>query len=222
MPDLTQIDRDAAPSKKLWDFLKVEMAFVKEFACAPFHVGSICPSSRTLASQLAGMAQNPLGGVAAADGLIIDLGAGPGPVTGELLRAGVAPERIVAVERSPSFTKAFRDRYRQVPIFTGDAANLRHLLDSRYPDTPICAIISSLPLRAIPRKAARDILREMHAALTERGGTLVQYSYWWWTKHSLRSQGFAPCNSRLVLQNVPPARVECYTPEPGFRPKRMH
>ena len=221
MPDPTKRGSGTSQPQKIWDFLKVEMGFVKEFACAPFHVGSICPSSRTLASQLVGMAQNPFGSVAAGNGLIIDLGAGPGPVTGELLRTGVAPERIVAIERSPSFARVFQNKYRQVSILTGDAMNLRQMLAAHYPDSPVSAIISSLPLRAIPRKIAGDILREVHATLTERGGTLVQYSYWWWTKHSLRNQGFAPCNSRLVLQNVPPARVECYVAEPGFRPKLM-
>ena len=215
-------------SGRLWDFLKVEMGFVKEFACSPFLVGSICPSSRMLAAQLVGMAQNaacsaPATGAAAnaAGGLVIDLGAGPGPVTGELLRAGISPDRIVAVERSPAFAAAFKRRYRQVPILTGDAADLRRMLAEHFPDAPISAVISSLPFRSIPRKIAANILWELNAALAERGGVLVQYSYIWWMKHALGAHGFKPVQSRLVIQNVPPARVESYVVEPEFRPKLM-
>lgn len=214
-------------SGRLWDFLKVEMGFVKEFACSPFLVGSICPSSRMLAAQLVGMAQElphnapAATAKAAATGLIIDLGAGPGPVTGELLRAGISPDRIVAVERSPSFAAAFKRRYRQVPILTGDAADLRRMLAENFPDAPVSAVISSLPFRSIPRKITANILWELNAALAERGGVLVQYSYIWWMKHALAEHGFKPVQSRLVIQNVPPARVESYVVEPEYRPKLM-
>ena len=206
-------------SDRFLDFLRVEMGFVKEFACSPFNVGSICPSSRILAGQLVSLAQDDAG--APSTGLILDLGAGPGPVTGELLRAGVAPERIVAVERSPSFVRTFQHRYRNVPILAGDAADLRQMLAEKFPDSPIRAIISSLPFRAIPRKIAVRILWELHETLVERGGVLVQYSYVWWQKHTLRDEGFSPRVSRLVFKNVPPARVESYVVEPQCQPKLM-
>lgn len=220
MKNATSADnKHGSSSDRILDFLKVEMGFVKEFACSPFQVGSICPSSRALASQLVCLAQDAPS--AAAEGLIIDLGTGPGPVTGELLRAGISPKRIVAVERSPSFARTFRQRYRQVPLLIGDAADLRQMLAEKYPDSPVAAIISSLPFRAIPRKIAVRILRELHETLLERGGVLVQYSYAWWLKHALSKEGFSPRVSRLVLQNVPPARVESYVAEPEYRPKLM-
>lgn len=230
VPNNTSMPNDAlaetgknAPGSTFWDFLKIEMGFVKEFACSPFLVGSICPSSPVLAGQLAGMAQQAAlkASQAAADGLILDLGAGPGPVTAELLNIGVSPDRIVAVERSSAFAAAFKRRYRQVPILTGDAANLRQMLAEHFPDKPVCAIISSLPFRSIPRKIASAILWELHATLREHGGVLVQYSYLWWMKHALREHGFKPLLSRLVFQNVPPARVESYIAEPEFRPRLM-
>ncbi len=209
---------------RLWDLLRAEADFVKEFACSPFHVGSICPSSRALASRLVSLAWDTAQSASpavAANGLLIDLGAGPGPVTGALLRAGVAPERIVAVERSASFARTFTQRYRQVPLLVGDAADLRQMLATTYPATPVAAIISSLPFRAIPRKTASRILRELRETLIERGGVLVQYSYAWWLKDALCKEGFSPHESRLVFQNVPPARVESYVAELDHRPKLM-
>ncbi|MCC8194313.1 MAG: hypothetical protein LIP28_06685, partial [Deltaproteobacteria bacterium] len=64
-------------------------------------------------------------------------------------------------------------------------------------------------------------LRELRATLLERGGVLVQYSYVWWQKNTLSKDGFAPSFSRLVFQNVPPARIESYVAEPEFRAKLM-
>lgn len=214
--------KNALSCDRVWDFLRVEAGFVKEFACSPFHVGSICPSSRVLAGQLVRMAREAEQSARhARSGLIIDLGAGPGPVTGELLRAGVTPARIVAVERSASFAKTFQKRYRHIPILTGDAVNLRQMLGAAYPDSPVTAIISSLPFRAIPKKITIRILRELHETLLERGGVLIQYSYLWWMKHTLANDGFSPKLSRLVLQNVPPARVESYVAEPGHPARLM-
>lgn len=195
---------------------------MKEFASSPFHVGSICPSSRWLALRLVGVAQKAA--LAAStmpeEGLILDLGAGSGPVTRELLRAGVSPQRIVAIERSRSFGAAFKRKYRHVPLLVGDAAHLRALLADAYPNVPIAAVISSLPFRSIPRKITEAILLELRQTLTERGGALVQYSYAWWMKDALLPYGFTPLSSHLVIQNFPPARVEAYRATP-CAPRQM-
>lgn len=224
-PDISSGNKPAPQRNKRWDFFMAEMGFFKEFVCSPFLVGSICPSSRMLAAQLVGMAQdaarNAPAAKAAPNGLFIDLGAGPGPVTGELLRAGTPPDRIVAIERSPAFAAAFKRRYRQVPILTGDAVDLRRMLAENFSDTPVSAIISSLPFRTIPRKVTANILWELTSTLSERGGVLVQYSYIWWMKHALGAHGFKPVQSRLVIRNMPPARVDSYVVELAFPPKLM-
>jgi phospholipid N-methyltransferase len=190
----------------LFEKLKLEAAFMKEFVRAPLHVGSICPSSRALTKTLVQMAGT------GREGLIVDLGAGSGIVSQELLRAGVAPERIVAVELSPGFRKTFSRTCPGVAMITGDARDLGKLLGRHAPGAPVCSVISSLPFRVIPRPIVRDILREIRSVLSERGGSLIQYTYAWWMQYPLRKFGFSPAAARLVLKNVPPAKVESYRP----------
>ena len=190
----------------LFEKIKLEAAFMKEFVRAPLLVGSICPSSRALTKTLVHMAGTDR------EGLIVDLGAGSGIVSQELLGAGVASERLVAVELSPGFRKSFARACPGVAMITGDARDLGKLLDRHAPGVPVCSVISSLPFRVMPRPIVLDILREIRHVLLERGGSFVQYTYAWWMQYPLRKFGFAPDAARLVLKNVPPAKVEIYRP----------
>lgn len=188
----------------LMEKIRLETRFVTEFMRAPFNVGSVCPSSRALTQALVRMAA-PSG-----DGLIIDLGAGSGIVTRELLLGGVPAENLLAVEISPGFRKAFAEQCPGVPMVIGDARNLGNLLETHAPGRGIRSIISSLPLRIMPDSVVAAVMRELYAVLDARGGTLVQYSYFWWMDFPLRKFGFTPRSARMVLKNVPPARVEGY------------
>ncbi len=196
--------RRQAPAGRLLEKIRVEAGFVKEFVRAPFHVGSICPSSKALTETLIRMAK------VGDEGLVVDLGAGSGIVTAELLKAGVAPERIVGVELSPGFAKTFSRLHPTVPVLVGDARDLGALLSRHYTQYRIAAVISSLPLRVIPGSAVREIMHEVRAVLAANGGCLVQYTYAWWMSYPLRRFGLAPTGARMVFKNVPPAKVERY------------
>ncbi len=199
--------RHSAPAGRLFERIRVEAGFVKEFVRAPFHVGSICPSSKALTETLIRMAR------VGEEGLVIDLGAGSGIVTAELLKAGLPAERIVGVELSPGFSKTFSRLYPSVPILTGDARNLGGLLGGNFARQNIAAIISSLPLRMMPNRVVGEIVREIRAVLAARGGCLVQYTYAWWMSYPLRRFGLKPKGARVVFKNVPPAKVERYVAE---------
>jgi phosphatidylethanolamine/phosphatidyl-N-methylethanolamine N-methyltransferase len=145
------------------------------------------------------------------EGLTIDLGAGTGIVTECLLRRGVMPMSIVAVECCKSLARSLQSKYTQVLVLNEDAGNLGALLDAERQGEPVRAVLSSLPFRAMPRHIVAGIARELRRVLHERGGCLIQYSYLWWQRYPLRKFGFAPRHRCLVVKNVPPAVVEVYT-----------
>lgn len=178
--------------------------FLREFIQAPSYVGSVCPSSKALTTSLINSV--PLEG----EGLIIDLGAGSGIVSEELVKAGVSPDRIVAVEISDGFAKVFNKRCPGVQLVIGDARSLQSIITRRNPAGRVSAIISSLPLRVIPSGIVCEIMSEMREVLVTRGGVFIQYTYAWWMRYPLRRHGFSPCSSRMVLGNLPPAKVESY------------
>jgi phospholipid N-methyltransferase len=189
----------------LWDRIRTTSAFFKEFVQAPSHVGSICPSSGALTSALIKSASLNN------DGFIVDLGAGSGIITENLLKAGVDPKRLLAVEISPGFAGVFSRRCPAVPLFVEDARNLSLILDRLDPGLPVSSIISSLPLRNIPDDLVREILEEIKLVLQKRSGSFIQYTYAWWMRYPLGKYGFQPNTSRIVLKNIPPAKVESYT-----------
>lgn len=178
--------------------------FLAKFVQSPVTVGSVCPSSDALADKLA--ATVPLGD----NGLVIDLGAGSGPISAALLRAGVAGERIIAMDVLPGFRAGFTRRCPGVPFIVADARELAAVLDRYAPDRKISAVISSLPLRVLPRKTTRAVLKAVRTVLADRGGFFVQYSYAWWLRYPLRGYGLSPCAASMVFWNLPPARVEAY------------
>jgi phosphatidylethanolamine/phosphatidyl-N-methylethanolamine N-methyltransferase len=96
--------------------------FLSRWLHSPMHVGSIAPSSRRLADAIA--RQVPLD----SPGWIIELGGGTGVVTAALLRAGLAPGRLVVIERDPLLHKHLAERFPEVHAILGDAAKLTEAL----------------------------------------------------------------------------------------------
>jgi phosphatidylethanolamine/phosphatidyl-N-methylethanolamine N-methyltransferase len=191
--------------------MKMQIAgvFFKEFVSAPFNVGSVCPSSKALTASL--INEVPFG----ENNLIIDLGAGSGIISEELVKAGISPDRILAVEISSGYAEVFNKCCPDVPLVIGDARALLSIIAQRNTTRGVSAIISSLPLRMFPADLVSEIMAEIYNVLLSKGGVFIQYTYAWWMRFSLRQYGFTPRSDCMVLANIPPARVESYTVNPG-------
>ena len=185
--------------------LRYDGSFLLEFLKHPATVGSIWPSGTALSKRLVEAVPGT------GDGLIIDLGAGSGPVSGWLLRSGVQAGRIIAIDSLAGFARHFAARCPGVEFVVGDARELGSLLDRIAPGRKVSAIISSLPLRAFPAQLARAIVEEAGAVTRERGGVFVQFSYALWMRYPLARYGLTPDTASVVWKNLPPARVEVYT-----------
>lgn len=194
------------------DTIRTMNTFFLEFIKHPDTVGSVCPSSTALSERL-------LDGISTdGDGLVIDLGAGSGPVSACMLRRGIPTKRILAIEALEDFAAPFAERCPGVRLLIGDARNLKSILDSVAPGQKISAVVSSLPFRALGPQTTEDIMREIHRVLRERGGVFIQYTYAWWLRYPLREHGFDPQRASVVWKNLPPARVEAYGPADGLIP----
>jgi phosphatidylethanolamine/phosphatidyl-N-methylethanolamine N-methyltransferase len=171
--------------------------FVREMLSQPANVGSIWPSSRRLAKNVA--SRVPCRG----DGLVVELGGGTGAVTQALLQQGVAPGRLTVVESSSVFVRHLRARFPGVTILQGDAARLGELLPR---DSCIDAIVSSLPLRSLPAREASAIVAQW-GALVGEGGIVIQFTYALRDTGNLSLPGFLQRANDIVWANCPPARV---------------
>jgi phosphatidylethanolamine/phosphatidyl-N-methylethanolamine N-methyltransferase len=171
--------------------------FAREMLSQPATVGAIWPSSRRLARSVASWV--PLHG----DGLVVELGGGTGAVTYALLQRGIAPWRLMVIERSSAFVRHLRARFPGVMIVQGDAAGLDELLPR---GSHIDAIVSSLPLRSLPASEAVAVVAQWRALIAD-GGIVVQFTYDLRGSEGQPLQGFLQCASHIVWANLPPARV---------------
>ena len=128
--------------------------FFSRWAKAPGRVGAVAPSSRALALAMASE-------IPASDGhdaAVIELGGGTGSITSGLLASGVAPERLVVIERDRQLAALLRQRFQGVRVICGDAGHLPELL-ARHGITEVAAIVSGLPLLLFPSDLLDRIVR---------------------------------------------------------------
>jgi phospholipid N-methyltransferase len=179
--------------------------FTREIWANPRAMGAACPSAPALAGHMA--TQVPLD----RDGWVVELGGGTGAVTAALLKRGVPPWKLVVVERSPTLANHLRQRFPQLRIVQGDAAQLVHLLGHDR-SRGVASIVSSLPLRSLQPATTRAIGRQLETLL-ESGGLLVQFTYDLRGTRARLLPRFRRLSSKIVWSNLPPARVEVFERE---------
>lgn len=183
--------------RSLRQTLSTSMVFIREWVRSPRSMGMVCPSSTSLARAMAVGVPKDRGG------LVVELGAGTGKVTLELLRRGVNPRNLVVVEQSSRMVQLLRRRFPTLTIVQGDASSLStYLPKGRQVD----CIVSSLPLISLKEDVRTALIEEMYTSLAD-GGVLIQYTYSWSGSNGFLKNTFRFVDSRKVWNNVPPARV---------------
>lgn len=176
--------------------------FTREIWANPRAMGAACPSAPMLAGCMASRVPTDR------DGLVVELGGGTGAVTAALLKYGVPPWKLVVVERSPTLAHHLRQRFPQLRIIQGDAAQLAHLLGQER-SKKVGSIVSSLPLRSLHPATTRAIGHQFEILL-DPGGLLVQYTYDLRGTRARLLPRFRRLSSKIVWSNLPPARVEVF------------
>ncbi len=173
--------------------------FIGEWLRSPRRMGAVCPSGSALAEAMAAAVRD-------SDGLVVELGPGTGCVTAALLRQGIAPQNIVAVEQSAAMSDLLKRLFPEITVINGDAGQLSDLLSGQR----AASIVSSIPLMSLPQAECERIVREMKKLAPPEGGRLVQFSYFWGGSYLAKS-GLSPLHSQLVIKNFPPARVTTFS-----------
>ncbi|OBQ68213.1 class I SAM-dependent methyltransferase [Mesorhizobium erdmanii] len=142
------------------------LSFLMAWTVAPFKIGSVTPSS----SSLAALMTRDIG---SETGPVLELGPGTGPFTRALLSRGVREEDLTLIESDPDFAALLMRRFPSARIFEMDAAGLRHL--SLFPGPVVGAAVSGLPFRLISPRKTLAILEGVFANLRP-GGALYQFT----------------------------------------------
>lgn len=177
-----------------------ELTFLRRLASRPGMIGAITPSGRPLARAIAAQI-DPL-----MSGQVLELGPGTGAITAALLAAGIAPERLIAIEYDRELAALVRRRL-GVRVICGDAFNLAGTLGNEF-GAPFAAVVSGLPLLNQPMPRRRALVESALARITP-GGAFVQFSYGL-NPPVPASGNFSVTRAARVLANIPPAQVWVY------------
>ena len=183
------------------------LQFFGAFLRNPATVGSLLPSSPALAREMVRTCDLRQART------VVELGAGTGPFTREILKR-IGPETLfIALELDEQSVAALRAEFPQAIIYHESAANLPACL-ARHGRQHADYILSGLPWGSLPSEVADSILQAVISSLRP-GGMFVTFSY----VHSRMLPGirrfrqrvlhhFASVStSAIVWNNVPPAVV---------------
>ncbi|WP_245413516.1 class I SAM-dependent methyltransferase [Mangrovicella endophytica] len=177
--------------------------FLATWVRHPLKLGAVAPSSRSYCATMVSAATTEL------DGPILELGPGLGVVTRALLEAGVAPERITSIEYDKNFARTLKNRYPRVNVIQGDGFDLDTTLGDQR-DTRFAAILLAIPTLSFPQEKRQSIMADYISRLLP-GGNLTQLSYSPTPPIKPVPGAFGVTSSRIVWDNIPPARVWIYS-----------
>lgn len=176
--------------------------FFSSWLRAPLKVASIVPSSRQLGAAIARQIDP------ARPGWVVELGAGTGPVTEQLLARGIAPQRLLVLERDPILCGFLRERYPEPVLVEGDAFKLPEILAHHGVDR-VHSVVCGIPLLSMPKPDAAKLVAACRDVLGP-DGQLYQYTYSLFSPLPYREFGLKVHRVKRVLANIPPASVWTY------------
>ena len=170
----------------------------------PTKVGAITPSGRALSKAMVRQVDW------SRPGHVVELGAGMGSFTRELLERAPSTDRLLIVERDPVFFARLQRRFPSAPLAMGDAGDMTNML-ARYGVGEVSAVVSGLPLLSMPSAVQREILTQSLAAGPDT--VFIQFTYGFRSpvpKKKLAEWGIRAERAGFVVKNVPPAWIWCY------------
>jgi phospholipid N-methyltransferase len=175
--------------------LSDRLRFLQAFVAHPRQVGAVLPTSRRAVRDMLDLADLP------AAGLVVELGAGTGVQTEEILARLKPGARLISMEIDPRLARLLAERYDdpRLQVVCDSAEKLSEHLHGATADVVVCA----LPFTSLPPTLRRRILDMLPLAVGRRGAAVViQYSPL--IEPELRKR-FPSVRRRLSVMNVPPA-----------------
>ncbi len=179
-----------------------ELKFFKGWIDKPKAVGAIVPTSSVTARRMASV-------IDLGSGLpVLELGPGTGVITKAILKHGVKPQNLYAVEYSADFARHLRTNFPGVNVIEGDAFNLDTTL-GKAADLTFDSIISGVPLLNFPVPRRVEYLDGLLSRMPE-GRPVVQITYGPMSPIPPGRGDYTVEHFDFILRNIPPARLWIY------------
>ncbi|MFO0295768.1 MAG: class I SAM-dependent methyltransferase [Rhodospirillales bacterium] len=180
-----------------------ELLFLRRWLAHPLKVGALLPSSAWLGRLVA---RNVTLGPGE---YVVEVGAGTGTVTRELLASGIPSDRLFVVELDPDLCAFLRRQLPGANVIQGDATQLRALLPADVPGK-VRTVISGIPMVTLPLPLQRRMIDAWFDVMGP-GGRMLQYTYSLVSPLPEARLGVRGRRCGIVMRNVPPAWVWSYT-----------
>lgn len=138
-------------------------------------------------------------------GTIIELGAGTGPITVEILEQLRPHHRFVMVENDPDFCEILRRRFPNTPLIQADASELAEPL-ARMGIKKVDYVVSGLPTPNMPTRSAIRLWQWLQQTLTPTG-LFIQITNVPLFYRKFYRRLFESAEHQTVLLNIPPGGV---------------
>lgn len=181
--------------------------FLKKFLQKGRTISSAAPSSRSLVE---GMLRHI---DFSRPATIVELGAGTGPVTEQVLERLRPHHRFVAVENDKEFCEVLRRRFPEVTLLQMDATRIADPL-ARLGVDRVDYILSGLPSPNLPPRGVVRLWKWLRRSLSPEG-LFIQITIAPFVYRGFYERVFESVNYRMVWWNVPPGGVYCCS-----RPRR--
>ena len=137
------------------------LRFLRAFVANPRQVGAVLPTSRYAVRDMLDLGDVP------GAGLVVELGAGTGSQTAEVLARMKPDARLVALEIDPNLAKVLKERFDdpRLQVVCDSAENLHDHLGGQKVDVLVCA----LPFTSLEPGLRRRILEELPRVLAPHG-----------------------------------------------------
>lgn len=138
--------------------------------------------------------------------VLVELGAGTGPITKVLAEKARPDCRVVVLERDPDFARILRERFRgysNFDVVEGDVRDLTSILE-RLGISQVDAVISGLPVPSFPKDLQRDLFRAIKKILVP-DGTYNQITEMPWIYLRFYRKFFQDVQFAFEPRNFPPA-----------------
>jgi phospholipid N-methyltransferase len=187
------------------EHLTDRLSFLRAFLANPRQVGAVLPTSRAAVRDMLDLADVP-----GAD-LVVELGAGTGVQTGEILARLGPGARLVSLEIDPQLAKLLDARFDdpRLQVVCDSAENLDVHLGGQRADV----VVSALPYTSLEPSLRRRILDRLPVSVAP-GGTVLVIQYSPLLLRELRRL-FPSVRQRISVWNVPPAFLFACRLEPA-------
>ncbi len=179
-----------------------ELKFFKGWIDKPKAVGSIIPTSSVTAKRMASVV-NTKSGLP-----VLEVGPGTGVITKAILKHGVKPTDLYAVEYSHDFVVHLKRNYPGVNVIEGDAFDLDKALGAKAGLT-FDSVVSGVPLLNFP-VAARVKYVESLLDRIPQGRPIVQLTYGPKSPVPPGLGDYTVERFDFIIRNIPPTTLWIY------------